>query len=48
MPKEATIMIYLVEESHEATNEEIEMDIRKEAKIPWCRNIKKVTVTEQL
>lgn len=45
MPKEATIVIHLVEESHEAANEEIEMEIRKEAKIPWCRNIKKVTVT---
>lgn len=48
MPKEATIVIHLVEESHEATNKEIEMEIRKEAKIPWCKNIKKITVTEQL
>ena len=48
MPKEATIVIYLVEESNEATNEEIEMHIRSEAKIPWCRSIKKVTVVKQL
>jgi hypothetical protein len=48
MPEEATIVIHLVEESHEATNEEIEMEIPKEAKIPWCRNIKKVTVVKQL
>jgi hypothetical protein len=48
MPKEATIVIHLVEESHEAANEEIEKDIRREAKIPWCKNIKKVTVVEQL
>jgi hypothetical protein len=44
MPKEAITMICIVEESHEATNEQIEMEIRKEAKIPWCRQIKNVTI----
>lgn len=48
MPKEAIIVINLVEESREVPNEQIEMEIRKEAEIPWCRNIKKVTVVEQL
>jgi len=48
MPKEAVIEIYLVEESHEASKEKIEMEIRKEAEIPWCRSIKRVIVVEQL
>lgn len=48
MPKKAIVEIYLVEESREAANRKIEIEIRKEAKIPWCGSIKKVTVVEQL
>lgn len=47
MPKEAIIVVGLVEESREATNEQIEMEIRKEAEIPWCRKIKRVSVVER-
>ena len=51
MPKKAIIVISLVEESYEKANKEIEKEILKELskglpKIPWCKKIEKVTVTE--
>lgn len=51
MVKKAVIVISLVEESTEKTNEEIEREIFKElsgrpAKIPWMEKVEKVTVTE--
>lgn len=49
--KKSVIVISLVEESTEKTNEEIEKEIFKElsklpVKIPWMKNVEKVTVTE--
>lgn len=51
MPKKAIITVSLVEESVEKSNEEIEKEIFKELskglpKIPWCKKVEKVTVTE--
>jgi len=50
LTKKATIVISLVEESMEVSNEEIEREIREELKdlpIPWCKKVEKVTVTEE-
>jgi hypothetical protein len=49
--KEAVIVISLVKESTEKTNEEIEAEIFKELselplKIPWMKKVEKVTVKE--
>jgi len=51
MTKKALIMISLVEESVEKANDEIEKEILEELskdlpKIPWLKNVEKVTVTE--
>jgi len=50
LPKKATITIYLLEESEEKTNKELEKEIFRElskmtSRIPWCKKIEKVTVT---
>ena len=50
MVKKAVIVISLVEESTEVANEEIERDIvnelsREPTKIPWLKEVQKVTVT---
>ncbi|MGQ9459818.1 MAG: hypothetical protein ACUVRA_01115 [Candidatus Bathyarchaeaceae archaeon] len=50
MTKKAVIVISLVKESAEKTDEEIEKDILAELledlpKIPWFKNAEKVTVT---
>jgi len=52
MIKKAVIVISLVEESSEKTNEEIEKEIFKElsarpTKIPWMKNVEKVSVTDE-
>jgi hypothetical protein len=49
MGKKATIVISLVDESCESSNEEIQEEISQElskgwTRIPWCENIEKVTV----
>ena len=49
--KKAVIVIRLVEESAEKSNEEIEKEIieelsREPSAIPWLKKIEKVTVTE--
>jgi hypothetical protein len=51
MVKKAVIVISLVNESTEKTNEEIEREIFKElskrpVKIPWMKKVEKVTVTQ--
>lgn len=51
MPKKATIVISLVKECAEKTNEEIEREIFEELskvppRIPWMKRVEKVTVTE--
>ena len=51
MPKRASITISLLTESEEKTNEELEKEIFKElskmsSRIPWCKKIEKVTVTD--
>lgn len=51
MVKKAAILISLVEESNQKTNEEIERQILKELSrrpvmIPWMKKVEKVTVTE--
>ena len=52
MVKKAVIVISLVEETVEVANEEIERDIvnelsREPTKIPWLKEVQKVTVTEE-
>ena len=49
--KKAVIVISLVEESKGIPNEEIEKEIREELsqdwpRIPWCKRVEKVTVSE--
>jgi len=49
--KRAIIEISLVEESTEKANQEIEKEIFEELskvwpRIPWCKEVEKVTVTE--
>lgn len=51
MGKKAVIVISLVEESAEKPNKEIENDIREElskepARLPWLKEVEKVTVKE--
>jgi hypothetical protein len=50
MGKKVTIVISLVDESRESSNEEIQKDIFRElsegtARIPWCRKVEEVKVT---
>lgn len=52
MVKKAIIVISLVEESAERTNEEIKRDIiedfsKEPASIPWIKKVDKVTITEE-
>lgn len=49
--KKAVIVILLVEESKDVPNKEIEKEIREELsqglpRIPWCRKVERVTVSE--
>jgi len=51
MGKRAVIVVSLVEESAEKPNEEIERDIMEElsrepTRIPWMKEVEKVTVTK--
>jgi len=51
MGKNAVIVVSLVEESTEKSNEEIEREIVKElsdepVRIPWMKKVEKVTITE--
>lgn len=43
--KKATIIVKLVDEATETPNAQIEKDIRKEAKIPWMKDIVSVHIT---
>ena len=50
--KKATIVIRLVEESTEKSDEEIEREILEELSkhpptIPWLKKVEKITVTEE-
>lgn len=52
MVKKAVIVVSLVEESAEVANDEVEKDIlnelsREPARIPWLKEVEKVTVTEE-
>jgi len=52
MGKKAVIVIRLLEESLEKTNKEIEKEILEELstgepKIPWFKNVEKITVSEE-
>ena len=52
MAKKAIIVIALVEESKDKSNKELEDEIFKELstpppKIPWMKNVEKVTVIEK-
>ena len=42
--KKAVIVVELGYESTQASNTQIEKDIRKEAQIPWCSKIRKIEV----
>jgi len=51
LPKKASITISLLDESEEKTNEELEKEILRElskitSRIPWCKKIEKVAVTD--
>jgi len=49
--KKAVIEISLVDESLEANNEQIEKDIideLSEGAIPWCKQVEKVVVEEEV
>jgi len=51
LSKKATITISLLEESEEKTDKELEKEIFRElskmtSRIPWCKKIEKVTVTD--
>lgn len=46
MKKKAVIEVDLVPESAHMPNTQIEKEIRKEAAIPWAKEIEKVTVIE--
>ena len=51
MTKKATIIISLVKESEEKSNQEIEKEIiqaltKQPAKIPWMKSVEKVEVTD--
>jgi len=52
MVKKAIIVISLVEESSEVANEDIKKEILDElskepTKIPWLKQVEKVTITEE-
>jgi len=52
MVKKAVIVISLVEESDNVTNQEIEKEILEELskepmRIPWLKKVEKVTVTKE-
>jgi len=52
MAKKAVIVISLIEESAEAANEDIEKEIIDElskelTRIPWLKDVQRVTVTEE-
>jgi hypothetical protein len=44
MSKKAIIILELGYESAQASNSQIEKDIRAEAQIPWCAKINKVEI----
>jgi hypothetical protein len=45
--KKATIVVKLVPESSEASNNQIVKDILTEARIPWTEKIEKVTISKE-
>ena len=52
MSKKAVIVVRLVDESTERTNEELEKEIwlelsTSEPKIPWFKSVEKVTIVEE-
>lgn len=51
MPKKAVIILTLVDESREKSNDELEKEIfdelsRAPGKIPWMKQVKKVEIVE--
>ncbi len=44
LTKKAVIVVELGFESVQASNTQIEKDIRKEAQIPWCSKIRKIEI----
>ena len=46
MQKKAIITIKLVPEASQVSNSQIEKEIKKEAQIPWCKEIEKVSIEE--
>jgi len=46
MQKRAIITIRLVPEASQASNSQIEKEIKKEAQIPWCQGIEKISIEE--
>ncbi|KPV63001.1 MAG: hypothetical protein AOA66_1071 [Candidatus Bathyarchaeota archaeon BA2] len=46
MNKKAFIVVSLVPEASQAPNSQIEKEIKREAKILWCREIEKISVKE--
>jgi uncharacterized protein (UPF0335 family) len=46
MQKKAIIMISLVPEASQASNSQIEEEIKNEAQIPWCQEIEEISIEE--
>jgi uncharacterized protein (UPF0335 family) len=46
MRKKVIITVKLVAEASKESNNKIEREILKDSKIPWCREIEKVTIEE--
>lgn len=46
MVKKAYIVVDLVPEASQVSNSQIEREIKKEAQIPWSREIEKVSIEE--
>jgi len=44
MQKKVIITIKLVPEASQASNSQIEKEIKKEAQIPWCHKIEKISI----
>jgi hypothetical protein len=45
--KRVIVELELGYESNEASNNQIEQDIKKEAQIPWCSKIRNIEVYDQ-
>jgi hypothetical protein len=47
MSKKAIIVVNLVQEASEASHNQIESEILKDAQIPWCKEVIKVKISNE-